>query len=173
MLSGKNNQQMAICSGSLLQTNPPNNGRCQLGTIIHYGPLEVYKKCLAIQKPDCHCSDLEESAKIALATLSAEVTTHYRTFKTDTNYVLPRHVHLFTQWSLQQLLTLSYDYITWWVWSVKETRSMPNIPTLLLTISIEQIAIFSLLSFYDWHVTLTNTNGNENTPCQSYKENTS
>jgi hypothetical protein len=69
-------------------------------------------------------SALEESAKIAMATLSEEVTNHYRAFKADTNYVLPRHEHLFPQWSLQQLLALSYNYITCWVQSVKEARSI-------------------------------------------------
>jgi hypothetical protein len=71
-----------------------------------------------------HGSDLEESVKIAMATLSEEVNNHYRAFKADTNYVLPCHEHLFTQRSLQQLLVLSYNCITCWVQSVKEARSI-------------------------------------------------
>jgi len=38
-----------------------------------------------------HGSDLEEATKLALATLSEKVTTHYRAFEADPNYVLPRH----------------------------------------------------------------------------------
>ncbi len=100
-----------------------------------------------------HGSDLEEAAEFALATLSEKVTTHYRAFKADPNYILPCHAPLFTQRLLQRLLILSYDYITFWLRSVEEARNILQLQDNHLCHTSR--CFFSLFQLHPQHNTAT------------------
>jgi hypothetical protein len=70
-----------------------------------------------------HGADAEETAQRILMGLRDQVHQHYSSFSEDAGYVLARHRHLFTSRTLEQQLSMSYDYVNCWLRSVDEARA--------------------------------------------------
>jgi hypothetical protein len=71
-----------------------------------------------------HGATAEEEANIVLNNLRGEVTSHYQHYSENNSYVLPRHAYLFLDITLSQRLACSYDYISCWLRSVTEARTI-------------------------------------------------
>jgi hypothetical protein len=67
---------------------------------------------------------MEDQANKVLQDLHMQVEHHYAACREDDAYVLPRHSYLFTQQTLAQWLTYSYDYLRCWLRSVEKARSI-------------------------------------------------
>jgi len=70
-----------------------------------------------------HGADAEETAQRISMGLKDQVHQHYSSFSEDAGYVLARHRHLFTSRTLEQRLSMSYDYVNCWLRSVDEART--------------------------------------------------
>ncbi len=71
-----------------------------------------------------HGASVGEAAALTMNRLHEQVQHHYAQFEDLSHYVLPRHSHLFTQRPLDDRLKMSYDYISCWLRSVDEARSI-------------------------------------------------
>jgi len=63
-----------------------------------------------------------ENAQRILTGLRDQVRQHYQSYEVDNTYVLVCHRYLFASRTLNQRLSLSYDYTTCWLCSVEEAR---------------------------------------------------
>jgi len=70
-----------------------------------------------------HRAEVQESADCMSNDLQDWVKQHYMAFETDPNYILPRHINLFTRWSLDGCLSLSNYHNCCWLCSVDEARA--------------------------------------------------
>jgi hypothetical protein len=61
-----------------------------------------------------------ENAQRILTGLQDQVRQHYQSYEADNTYVLGRHRYLFASRTLNQRLTLLYDYATCWLCFVEE-----------------------------------------------------
>jgi hypothetical protein len=71
-----------------------------------------------------HGATVEENANIVLNKLREEVTAHYQHYSENNSYALQQHAHLFLNRTLSQRLAYSYDYLSCWLRSVKEARTI-------------------------------------------------
>jgi len=69
-----------------------------------------------------HGADAEESPQHILTGLRDQVRQHYFAFNAEEGYVLARHHYLFTSRTLEQRLSLSYNYVSCWLRSVDEAH---------------------------------------------------
>jgi hypothetical protein len=70
-----------------------------------------------------HGDTVEEQAQIIHWEPRDKVTHYYQLYRDSPAYVLPRHQYLFTQWTLEQQLQQSHDYVFSWICSVEEARA--------------------------------------------------
>lgn len=76
-----------------------------------------------------HCNQVvhgtaEDRARLILQDLHREVSSLYQQYQSTPEMILPRHSRLFTQKTLEEHLTQSYDEIICWLRSVSEARAV-------------------------------------------------
>ena len=67
-----------------------------------------------------HSSEAAENAQRILTGLQDQVHQHYQSYEADNTYGLAHHWCLFSSLTLDQRLSLSYDYTTCWLRSIEE-----------------------------------------------------
>jgi hypothetical protein len=69
-----------------------------------------------------HGSEAAENAQRILTGLRDQVRQHYQSYEADNTYVLARHRFLFASRTLNQRLSLLYDYTACWLHSIEDAR---------------------------------------------------
>jgi hypothetical protein len=102
---------------------PQTHRRLVWGSNLVYALWQFTKSMWAHRNAIVHGIDSEEAATRILTGLRDQVHQHYQSFSVDAGYVLVRHQYLFTSRTLEQRLSMSYDYVTCWLRSVEEARA--------------------------------------------------
>jgi hypothetical protein len=97
--------------------------RVEWGSNLVYALWQFTKRMWNHRNAIVHGADAEETTQRILIGLRDQVHQHYSSFSDDAGYVLARHRYLFTSRTLEQRLSMSYDYVNCWLRSVDEART--------------------------------------------------